>query len=84
MADNKWQHWLESEEGKKAIEPSILKSPDQQEFLKNRLWWAFNAGNFPITGRLETKGENLLKRVAELEGVYIPVSLRRAIKEYVK
>lgn len=83
MSNNKWDQWIESEEGKGALEPSILK-PGSEEYLKNRLWWAFHAGNFPIEGKLETKAESLLRRVIEAKGVYVGKPLKREIENYLR
>lgn len=81
--NNKWEQWLESEEGKKALEPSIVK-PELQQYLKNRLWYAFHAGNFPIDGHLETKAESLLKKAISYEGNYLSKKVKREIEDYLR
>lgn len=36
--------WLRSEEGKRCLDDEILRSREHLQYLRNRLWWAFNAG----------------------------------------
>lgn len=36
-----WEEWLASDEGKSCANWATLSGP---KYLKNRLWWAFNAG----------------------------------------
>lgn len=81
---NKWEQWLKSRHGKGALDPGILKRPEDIEYLKNRLWWAFHAGNYPIDGKLTTEGEALMKRIVERPGTYIPARLKRDIKRYLE
>ena len=77
---SKWDQWIESEEGKRASEPSILTDPQKNlPYLKNRLWWAFNAGNWPIHGHMETKAESLLRECMKKN---LPVRLKREIQTY--
>ena len=81
--NNKWEQWLESKEGRASLEPSILKAGNEQ-YLHNRIYRAFHAGNIPITGKLETKAEALLKRVAQHKGNYLPERLKWEIVNYLK
>lgn len=80
MEKNKWDQWIESEEGKTALEPSILKNKKDETYLKNRLYWAFHAGNHPISGNLDTEAEALLKEV--ITRGTIPIRLRTKIRLY--
>jgi hypothetical protein len=76
----KWEQWINSEEGKRASEPSILVDPKKNlPYLKNRLWWAFHAQDFPIHGHMETKAESLLRECMRKP---LPVRLKREIQTY--
>lgn len=81
MSDNPtWKQWKESEEGQKCLDPGILKNDDQIEYLENRLWRAFHAGDFPIKVKLETDIEALLNEC--LCQPTLKASFRRKIKTY--
>lgn len=41
--NDKFNQWLQSEHGKNCLDDS--KQPIKNPYLKNRLWWAFEAGN---------------------------------------
>lgn len=77
---NKWDQWLESDEGKGAMEPSILK-PGNEEYLKNRLWWAFHAGVYPIDGTLETKEMQAVKAAITAEVTRRREELKKKLEE---
>lgn len=41
----KFEDWLLTPQGKRCIDSRILIAPlKDREYLKNQLWWAFNAG----------------------------------------
>lgn len=39
-----WYDWLESEEGKAAMDVGILVNCGSRQYLENRLWRAYTAG----------------------------------------
>lgn len=82
MIENKWEQWKASPEGKKTIGSitSMVVAKNQQYAL-NCLWWAFHAGNQPITGTLETKANTLLQKVVDCKS-QIPAQIRKEIEGY--
>lgn len=81
---SKWEQWLESEEGRKAMDVGILKDPSYSVYLKNRLYWAFHAGVYPLNGKLDTVAETLLREVANSNGNYLTNSMKRRIRSYLE
>lgn len=39
-----WEKWKDSPAGKRCLDSGILRIPDAQRYLYNRLWHAFMAG----------------------------------------
>lgn len=68
--------WLLTGHGKKCVDS---KSLTNQELLKNRLWWAYHAGNTADQVWMTTQVQQILE---ELSTRQLPKSLKRRI-EYV-
>jgi hypothetical protein len=50
-----WREWIESEEGRRCMDRVILKTPEHDEYLHNRLWCAYMAGFAAATAALEAE-----------------------------
>jgi len=78
MIYDTFEEYLKSEHGVKSLDTSILKNNEQLVYLKNRMWWAFHAGQ----GTLDCSANELLKAVIRRE--ILPKDLSEEIEKYVK
>lgn len=71
-----FEKWLLTARGKAALH---VKSLTNQEYLKNRLWWAYHAGNTADQVWMTTEVQKILEEISKLK---LPRVLKTRI-EYV-
>lgn len=76
-----FEKWMETDDGKGCMEPSILKNPDQAKYLRNRLWHAFHANPQKESSVEEI---DLLQEVLKIPKGRVPKWLIRKIEETIK
>lgn len=71
-----FEKWCLTGRGKKALSCNGITN----EFLKNRLWWAYHAGLSASDVYYTNPVQNIFNELSELPKYRLPVGLRKRIK----
>lgn len=77
-----FEKWAQTGKGKKSLDlKTLTKDP---EYLKNRLWWAYHAGQQSGDIAFHSEVEAIFQSLLSLPSYRLPVSLKNRVRRVIE